>query len=319
MLLMQMDLPQLEALSAAVAEGSFDAAARRLRVTPSAVSQRIKALETSVGRVLLIRSRPVRPTPSGQTLLRAARQIGTAIEAAGRELGEGEAEELSVIALAVNADSLATWFPGALAAVDLPIAFDLRRADETRTAELLRDGSVTAAVTASAEPVPGCSVLPLGRMTYRPRASAEFVAHWFADGPTDSALARAPVVVFDRTDTLQDRYLRKRSRRRLHPPRHYVPGSSAFAHAVRLGLGWGMVPDLQAPGTPKLVDFDPQGAIDVRLFWQQWRLRAPALEHVAAVVRAQAELALLPPRGRGISLPARSGSRTAGRARDRGT
>jgi LysR family transcriptional regulator (chromosome initiation inhibitor) len=106
------------------------------------------------------------------------------------------------------------------------------------------------------------------------------------------------VVVFDRTDTLQDRYLRKRSRRRLHPPRHHVPGPSAFAQAVRLGVGWGMVPDLQAPGAPQLIDFDADGAIDVRLFWQQCRLRPPALEHVAAVVRAQARLALLPPRGR---------------------
>lgn len=294
---MQIDLAQLEALSAAVSEGSFEAAARRLHVTPSAVSQRIKALETSVGCVLLVRSRPVRPTTSGQTLVRAARQIGTVIEEAEHELSEGEADELSVIALAVNADSLATWFPDALVAVALPIAFDLRRADETRTAELLRDGTVTAAVTASADPVPGCSIVPLGRMSYRPRASAEFIDRWFAGGATDTALARAPMVVFDRTDTLQDRYLRKRSRRRLHPPRHYVPGSSAFAQAVRLGLGWGMVPDLQTPGDPPLIEFDPRGTIDVRLFWQQWRLRSPALEQVAAAVRAQAKLALLPPRG----------------------
>lgn len=293
---MHVELHQLEALSVAVAEGSFDAAARRLHVTPSAVSQRIKALETSVGRVLLIRSRPVRPTTSGQTLLRAARQIDTVVEEAGRELGGGDTTELSVIVLAVNADSLATWFPNALVAVDEPIAFDLRRADETRTAELLRDGTVTAAVTASSEPVPGCSIRPLGRMAYRPRASAEFVARWFPDGATESALARAPVVVFDRTDTLQDRYLRRRSRRRLQPPRHYVPGSSAFAQAVRLGLGWGMVPDLQAGGEPQLLDFDPEGAVDVRLFWQQWRLRSRALERVAAAVRAQADVALLPAR-----------------------
>jgi LysR family transcriptional regulator (chromosome initiation inhibitor) len=220
------------------------------------------------------------------------------MEEAVHELNEGEADELSVMALAVNADSLATWLPDALVAVDLPIAFDLRRADETRTAELLRDGTVTAAVTASADPVPGCSIVPLGRMSYRPRASAEFIDRWFADDATDTALARAPMVVFDRTDTLQDRYLRKRSRRRLHPPRHYVPGSSAFAQAVRLGLGWGMVPDLQAPGDPPLIEFDPPGTIDVRLFWQQWRLRSPALEQVAAAVRAQARLALHPPRAR---------------------
>jgi LysR family transcriptional regulator, chromosome initiation inhibitor len=292
---MDFDLDQLRALACAVDEGSFDAAAIRLHVTASAISQRIKALETSVGRVLLIRSRPVRPTVSGQTLLRAARQIEAVTADAARELGDDGESQLTVVALAVNADSLATWLPAALAAVDPPLAFDVRRADENRTAELLRDGSVVAAVTASADPVPGCAVQRLGRMRYRPRASPAFVARWFPEGATAAALTRAPVVVFDRTDVLQDRYLRRRSRRRLNPPRHYVPGSWAFAEAVRLGLGWGMVPDLQADDGAELVNFDPNGAIDIDLFWQQWRLRSPALERLAAAVSAQAKVALHPP------------------------
>ena len=300
---MQVDLDQLRALATAVAEGSFDGAAQQLHVTPSAISQRIKALETSVGRVLLVRSRPVRATASGHTLLRAARQIEAVTAEAARELGAQGEDRLPAIALAVNADSLGTWFLSALAAVDPPLAFDLRRADETRTAELLRDGSVIAAVTASAEPVPGCLVKPLGRMRYRPRASPAFAARWFPGGVTAAALARAPVIVFDRTDQLQSRYLQRRSRRRLEPPRHYVPGSSSFTEAVRLGLGWGLVPDLQADGAPALVDLDPRGAIDVHLFWQQWRLRSDALERVAAAVSAQAKIALHPPSKRQTGVP----------------
>jgi LysR family transcriptional regulator, chromosome initiation inhibitor len=293
--LMQIDLDQLQALTAAVAEGSFDAAARRLHVTPSAISQRIKALETSVGRVLLIRSRPVRPTASGQTLLRAARQIDAVTAEVAHELGEEREDQLPTIALAVNADSLGTWFLPALSTVDPPLAFDLRRADETRTAELLRDGSVIAAVTASAEPVPGCVVQPLGRMRYRPRASPAYAARWFPGGVTATALSRAPVIVFDRTDQLQDGYLQRRSRRRLDPPRHYVPDSSSFIQAVRLGLGWGLVPDLQADTVPELIDLDSHGTIDVHLVWQQWRLRSAALERVAVAVRAHAKIALHPP------------------------
>lgn len=289
---MNWDLDQLEALGATVAEGSFDGAARQLHVTPSAISQRIKALETTVGSVLLIRSRPVRATSSGQMLLRVARQIETIVADAARELGRDSDDESPVVALAVNADSLATWLVPALAAVLPRVIFDLRRADETRTAELLRNGSVIAAVTASRDPVPGCTVQPLGRMRYRPRASASFVERWFADGVTPVSLARAPMVTFDRTDELQDRYLRRRSRKRLQPPRHYVPGSTAFVEAVRLGLGWGMVPDLQAAERPEMITFDPAGAIDVTLYWQQWRLRSAALERVASEVRAQARRAL---------------------------
>jgi LysR family transcriptional regulator, chromosome initiation inhibitor len=291
---MELDLGQLQALGIAVSEGSFEAAARRLHVTPSAISQRIKALETSVGRVLLLRSRPVQPTPSGRTLLRVARQIEAVTAEVARELGEEGEAEPAVVALAVNADSLATWLLPALVSVEPPLAFDLRRADETRTAELLRDGTVVCAVTASAQAVPGCIAQPLGRMRYRPRASPGFAARWFSRGATIEALASAPIVVFDRTDQLQDRYLRRRSRRRLQPPRHYVPGSAAFSEAVRLGLGWGMVPDLQVDDGTELVEFDPEGAIDVRLFWQQWRLRSAAMERVAVAVRAQARVALRP-------------------------
>lgn len=289
---MDWDLAQLQALATAVAEGSFDAAARRLHVTPSAISQRIKALETSVGRMLLIRSRPVRPTPAGEALLRVARQIEMVFDDAARQLADEEQLKLPTVALAVNADSLSTWLPAALAAVDPPVCFDLRRADETRTAELLRDGTVTAAVTALADPLPGCSVSTLGSMRYRPRATPAFVSRWFAAGVTATTLALAPVVVFDRTDVLQDAYLRHRSRRDLHPPRHYVPGSNAFAEAVRLGLGWGMVPDLQAGEPGELVELDPDGAVDVHLYWQQWRLPSATIERVGEAVRTQAALAL---------------------------
>lgn len=288
-----LDPDQLQALSTAVAEGSFEAAARALHVTPSAISQRIKTLETAVGRVLLVRSRPVRPTDSGRALLRAARQIDAATSEALRELGRESAERPGVVPLAINADSLATWFVPALAEVVVPVVFDLRREDETRTAELLRDGSVMAAVTAASSPIAGCTSQPLGRMRYRPRAAAGFAARWFPDGATVEALARAPLVAFDRGDQLQDRYLRRRTRRRLAPPRHYVPGSTSFAQAVSLGLGWGMVPDLQADGAPgELVELDPGAHIDVRLFWQQWRLRSETLDHVAATVRRHARASL---------------------------
>lgn len=290
---MNLDLDQLQALAAAVSEGTFEAAARRLHVTPSAISQRIKALETSVGRVLLTRTKPVRPTSSGETLLRAARQIETITAEVSVALGDAEAGGAQTIVLAANADSLATWLVPALAAVQPPIVFELRRNDETRTAELLRDGTVMAAVTSSAEPVPGCVVVPLGRMRYRPRASPSFAARWFPGGGTVAELAVAPMIVFDREDQTQDAYLRRRTRRRLDPPRHYIPGSTAFSQAVRHGLGWGMVPDLQAePHGGGMVVFDPAGSVDVRLYWQQWRLRAAALDRVAEAVRAQAAAVL---------------------------
>ncbi len=289
--MMNLDPDQLEALAAAISEGTFDAAARALHVTPSAVSQRVKALETSVGQVLLTRSKPVRATMPGETLLRAARQIQAVSQEALRELGAEETGEGCgpTVALAVNADSLDTWFLAALAELGGAV-FDLRREDENRTAELLRRGEVMAAVTTSRNPVPGCAVRRLGRMRYAPRAATAFRAQWFPDGLTVAALSRAPVVLFDRDDTIQDRYLRRRAGRPLHPPRHYVPESGPYFQAVQLGLGWGMIPDLQLARDigADLADLDPAGGMDVELYWQQWRVAGPTLERVARAVQATA-------------------------------
>lgn len=280
-----MNLDHLRALAAAVDTGSFEAAADALHLTPSAVSQRIKALESGAGQVLVRRSRPTTVTSAGETYLRLARQIDSLVSDAG--LGESATVSLP---LAMSSDALATWVLPALAAVGNGIVFDLQREDQDHSAELLRAGSVMAAITTDANPVQGCTVTRLGTMRYRPMATREFVARWFAGGVTTDALAAAPIVVFDRKDQLQDRYLRSRSRARLDPPRHYIPGSQDFVAAVQLGLGWGMVPDQQA--TDAVVEFDTGRSVDVELYWQQWSLRTRALDAVAAVIIEAAKVAL---------------------------
>lgn len=294
--MMRFDREQLETLVAVLDAGTFDAAARRLRVTPSAVSQRIKAFERELGRVLVVRSKPVRATPSGESLVRLARQLALlehdAISALG--MGDDGTAPRVTIPVAVNADSMASWILPAFArAIEtLPIVVDLHREDQDHTAELLGSGTVMAAVTSQAHPVPGCTVTPLGRIRYHPAATAAFLRRWLPDGPTPAALAVAPLVDFDLADDLQSRYLRAVSRRRLDPPRHRVPASADFADAVALGFGWAMLPTSQLEARRGVVDFDPSRAIDVPLYWQQWNLRSPLLDAVAAEVVAEARRAL---------------------------
>lgn len=284
------DLSQLRALAAVVDEGSFDAAASALHLTPSAVSQRIKALEQSAGRVLIRRTKPAEATESGYAYLRLARQVVSLVNEVRVEV-DHEDQRLPTIPLAVNGDSLATWVLPALASLAGTAYFDIRREDEGRTADLLRAGTVMAAITSDASPVQGCRSTRLGTMRYRPLASPEFVSAWFADGVGVASLAQAPVVVFDRSDDLQDAYLRQRSRRRLNPPRQHVPASSQFAEAIILGLGWGMLPKEQSEERERaglLVDIDPGRHIDVTLYWQQWTLQTPALEATAQAIRRAA-------------------------------
>ncbi|WP_029429530.1 LysR family transcriptional regulator ArgP [Blastococcus sp. URHD0036] len=288
---MDLDLGQLRALDATVREGTLEAAARALHVTPSAISQRLRALEVSTGRILLVRSKPVQVTESGQAVLRLARQIDVLTADVTRELGD-EPVDVPTLPVAVNADSMATWVLPALAPLAGEVALDLHREDQEHTSALLRAGTVMAAVTAQADPVPGCTSTRLGSMRYRPMATPEFAARWFPDGPTPEALARAPVVVFDRKDDLQHRYLSARAVPGI-PPATYVPASADFVAAVALGLGWGMVPDLQA-GDLHLVELDPAGTVDVVLYWQQWKLRSATLDRVREAVLAGAARALDP-------------------------
>lgn len=289
---------QLDTLVTVIETGTFDAAARRLRVTPSAVSQRIKALEQLVGRVVVVRSKPVRATASGQALVRLARQQALLEHELVADLGLDDAADATVsIPLAVNADSMAAWILPALARVSAErrIVLDLHREDQEFTADLLAAGTVMAAVTSQATPVPGCTVTSLGRMTYRAVATPAFVARWFSQGVDAASLAVAPLVDFDRSDQLQTRYLRGVSRAELHPPRHFVPASADFALAVRLGLGWGMLPDAQAEqarARRELVDLGPSRAIDVPLYWQQWNLRSPLVDAIADAVLTEARRVL---------------------------
>ena len=291
---MQFDLAQLRTLSAVVEQGTLDAAAATLHVTPSAVSQRLRALETAAGRVLLVRSKPARPTAAGEAVLRLARQVAlleadTAAELAGEDSGP------AALGVAVNADSLATWFLPALAPLAGEVAVRLHREDEANTARLLRAGAVVAAITVDPAPVAGCAVTALGAMRYRPMAAPGFAARWFADGPTPEALARAPMMVFDRDDAMQHDYLATRAPV-ADPPQTMVPSSPDFVAAIALGLGWGMVADLQRAAHPELVELEPDAEVDIALHLQRWRLRTPSLDRLAEAIVGGARERLAPVR-----------------------
>jgi LysR family transcriptional regulator (chromosome initiation inhibitor) len=295
---MEIALDQLATLVALADEGTFEAAARRLHVTASAVSQRVRAAEIAAGQVLVQRTNPVRMTAPGDSLLRYARQVQLLRRDIERDLQQ-DANALTV-AIAVNADSLATWFLDALAPLGAAenVVFDLHREDQEHTVSLLRSGAVAAAVSATAEPVQGCSSVPLGIMRYRAVASPAFVARWMSDSPVLSALGTAPVVVFDRTDDLQHRFHEAITGVPLSGPRHYIPTSADFARAVRLGFGWGLLPEQQCADEIRagsLVELAHENPIDVPLYWQRWNLESALLDSVSEAVLAGASQSLRRP------------------------
>lgn len=287
---MDASLEQLRTLAAVVDEGTFDRAAQALGVTASAVSQRMKALEAATGRVLVTRTKPVRPTPPGDVMLRLARVAIRMAEDAADQLGVATASSgFTTIPIAVNNDSLATWFLPALARMPARhrVCFDVHADDQEYSYRLFAQESVLAAVTSIAEPVPGCTVTPLGSMRYWPMASPDFIE---AHLPDDDALRRAPVVQFDRKDSLQNSFLNEVfGEGAARPPAHYVPSSADYTRAVQLGLGWGMIPELQTPSLTGLARLNAARPMDVDLYWQCWTVDSQVLQALTEVVTRTAQ------------------------------
>jgi LysR family transcriptional regulator, chromosome initiation inhibitor len=300
---MQIDSRQLAAFDAVLREGSFEAAARALHVTPSAISQRIKGLEERLGQVLVQRGVPCVAAPAGAALQRHAQQLRLLEAEALQTFGLGQAPGGAALplAIAVNADSLATWFLPALArlAEAQAVQYELHVEDQDHSGALLRQGRVIAAVTAEPQPVQGCRAEPLGAMPYRAVASPAFMARHFAGGVDAASLTRAPCLIYNRKDALQARWLQDLAGEPLDPPHHEVPSTHGFLQAVLLGLGWGMNPhDLVAGPLARgeLVELLPGRVQAVALYWQHWRLESPVITALTEQVRRAACEALSLPR-----------------------
>ncbi|WP_426102177.1 HTH-type transcriptional regulator ArgP [Massilia sp. TSP1-1-2] len=293
-----LDARKGEALLAVIDSGSFEQAAVRLHLTASAVSQRVSAMESELGMPLIIRSKPCRATAAGQRLVQYLRRARLLEDEFIADSGENAARPLSV-ALAVNNDTLATWLLPGLAdfLIREYILLDIMLDDQDHTYTLLAQGLALAGVSSHAEPLRGCEVQTLGVMRYRLLASPAFARTWFPDGLQREAARVAPLMVFDRKDTLQSDFLLRELG--LPPgsyPCHYMPASDAFANAVRLGLGYGMIPEQQYANDVeegKLVDLAPDKPTDVMLYWHSWRVQSPKLERLSAQVVAAARAVLL--------------------------
>lgn len=280
---------RLEALAAVCDTGSFDQAALQLHLTPSALSQRISALEREAGQVLVQRSRPVEPTEAGRVVLGLARQTMLLHADALERLpdsGLRRPDGWTQVPLAVNADSIATWFRSVLGSVATARKelLDLRIEDQDHTAELLAKGEVMAAVTTSATPAPGCTVERLGTMTYWCACTPELLGDAAPDGVD---LGGLPMLRFNVKDDLQHAMLRHLGITP-EPPTHLVPSNSDFLTAARLGLGWSMIPREQVEDdidSGSLVRLFPNETVDVELHWQRWRIQSSTLDELTRWTR----------------------------------
>ena len=288
-----LDYALLDALAAVVRHGSFDRAAAALSVTPSAVSQRVKLLEERVGSVLVKRGQPCTATRSGALLCRHTERVQLLeAELNGRmpELPGALLEPWPTLRVAVNDDSVGTWFIDAVAdfCAERGMLLDLVIDDQDHTAQRIRDGSVQGAVTTQSEPVQGCRSTRLGRMRYLAVCTPAYYERYFSEGVNRDTLRRSPCVDFNPKDQLQKRFVHKITRGEVDAPTHWIPHVSGFLRACATGLGWGMCPERMIAAqleSGELIDMAPGRHLDIDLYWQSWRLSIGWLDDFGAALR----------------------------------
>lgn len=279
-----LDYKLLEALATVAQEGGFDKAAKVLFITQSAVSQRVKLLEEHIGQILIARTTPPRITPSGQNLIKHFLQVKHLEDDLALKMDTPSSSTHVSLAVALNADSLATWFPEVIQPFLLAegVLLDMKVDDQEQTHQLLRDGGVVGCISTKTEPLQGCRADYIGCMRYQLLATPEFSKKWFPQGLTEAAVGRAPAIVFNRKDELHLKLLEKILKTAPDAiPASYIPSSEKFAEFVAMGLGYGMLPSQQSQlliQTGGLIDLAPGYDVPVRLYWHCWNLKSAHLE-----------------------------------------
>ncbi|NTX48180.1 HTH-type transcriptional regulator ArgP [Burkholderia cepacia] len=295
-----LDRCQLETFAAVVEHQSFEKAALALNITRGAVSQRIKTLESILCRVLLIRENPVLPTPMGEIVLRHVNAVRLLEQEVYLQVGSSRKQhERARLSVAVNADSLATWFGECSHALleKIPVALEVVVEDQNHTWPMLLRGEVTGCVCTEPKPAKGFEVLPLGAMEYRCVATQEFAKAHFSGGLKLHEAIRVPAILCNRKDSLHDEFFRLLFEVDVDRyVKHYFPSPMARLRAIQLGSGYGVVPAKQVAHLlrlGKLIDLAPSTQLSVPLYWHRWQQEPPMARQVSEFLVETARVALI--------------------------
>lgn len=243
-----LDYQLVEAFAVVLEEGGFAKAAERLYITQSAVSQRVKLLEDTVGRALIVRANPPRSTEAGESLFRHYKQlISMEKETLGKLGAKGSSLQIASphFQIAVNTDSLHVWFLEAAAPIisDSAFTIEILMRGHAQTIDLLKTGEVCACISSVRTAVDGCTVQAIGPLRYALVASDSFVKKYFQKSFNRESAERAPIIDLDRNDALQRNALFKAfGDPQINPPIQYFPTADSYDKAIRLGLGYGLMP-----------------------------------------------------------------------------
>lgn len=301
---MNFDRQQLEAFFAIVEARHFGRAAALLNVTRGAVSLRLKALEEEIGAPLVRRDGNT-PTPAGEVLLRHIRMLKMLEADTARQIKPMD-DVRPRMAIAVNADSLATWFEAvAWKIAERNVAIELIVDDQDHTLPLLAKGEAVGCVSTSSNPPTGFLAEPIGMMEYECVANVEFTDRFFPRGLGLRGVLAAPAVLYNRKDGLHAQFLSRFLDVEVRTyAAHYFPSPSALLAAIEKGIGYGLVPSLQAKpliDAGKLIRLAPDHKVEVNLYWHHWEIAPSNAQAISELVVRHARQVLIQPGDRAVS------------------
>ncbi|MFP3979312.1 LysR family transcriptional regulator ArgP [Marinobacter sp. KMM 10035] len=283
------DYKLLEALATVIETGGFERAGATLGLSQSAVSQRIRTLEIRIGQPVLLRSPVLRATPAGQQLLNHVQQV----QLLERDLAKSLptlSEPTARLRIALNADSLATWWADAIGqfCTREDLLLDMVVEDQDIALRRMREGDVAACLCSNPQPAAGARCVPLGTMIYLPLATPAYRAQHFNQGFNEQSLQSAPAIIFGPNDQLQHRFLAQSGYHGAFPY-HLCPSSEGFVRLALAGMGYGMIPEIQARReieAGQLVSIAPGLSLEVKLYWHFWRHSGRVMDRLTAALQA---------------------------------
>lgn len=286
-----LDYKLLQALAAVIENGGFERAGEALGLTQSAVSQRLKSLEVRLGQPLLTRHPELKATPAGQKLLNHFQQVQL-LERDLRQTIPTLTEESSRLRIAINADSVATWWAAAVGDFcrHEGLLLDLVIEDQDVGLKRMREGDVAACLCSSSQAIAGARTVPIANVSYWPLASPDYARRFFPAGPTPAAFEAAPAIVFGPNDQLQHRFLADCGYHGRFPY-HLCPSSEGFVQMARAGIGYGMIPQRQAKPwieSGELINLARGHELTVPLYWHFWRHSGELLQRLTQILERAA-------------------------------
>lgn len=275
-----LDYSAIAALHAVIETQGFETAAKKLFITQSAVSQRIKALENYYGEPVLIRTQPYRPTHLGQILLGHYQQVLHLEDTLQSQLTSEQ--QIPKISVAISRDSLETWFVQVMAQLKnlMPINLGIIANDQEVTLDYLRKGLVSACASTSAKAITGCKAEFIGYFDYVLVATPAFKKKYFDNkNSVQKNLLHAPSVNFDDQDYLHDRYLKHFFNiSDIKGNYHVVPSVAGFRQFALNGYAYALIPEidiLKELQQKKLINLFPDKIWAMPLYWHSWAIETP--------------------------------------------